>query len=167
MVLSTNNAWIKMIRNWGNGQTIIAPTWDDPMDKHQSLRLLMILGYAWRQESRMAVHWEAPPGSDQNRCRDPQSNIVWSLKTLRVELGEGIRATKRIGTPKDNQKSTNMNPWEAIRDWTTKQCIWARTRTFIHVMYQVFSLVFMWVFLQLEWELSQKPLPVYGICSLN
>jgi hypothetical protein len=37
------------------------------------------------------------PASNGKRCRDSQLNIIWSLRSLREELGEGLRDRKRTG----------------------------------------------------------------------
>jgi hypothetical protein len=37
------------------------------------------------------------PAVDSDRCREPQPNILWSLRTLMEELGERLRASKGIG----------------------------------------------------------------------
>jgi hypothetical protein len=69
------------------------------------------------QESSMAVLWEAPPSSKLRwGCRDPVPNSRWSLGTLMEELGEGLQVPKGIGTPhKDQQESTNLDPWSSQR----------------------------------------------------
>jgi hypothetical protein len=56
----------------------------------------MILSNACRQESSITVRLH--PAANGRRCRDPQSNIRWSLESLTEELAEGLGDLKRTGT---------------------------------------------------------------------
>jgi hypothetical protein len=42
------------------------------------------------------------PATDGNRCRDPESNILWSLGNLAEEVEEGLLETKGSRTPQEN-----------------------------------------------------------------
>ena len=68
------------------------------MSKHQSLTLLMILSYAYRQEPSMAVLSEAPPSS-QGKHAEITDKPWKELGTLMEELEEGLRDLKRTGMP--------------------------------------------------------------------
>jgi hypothetical protein len=58
-----------------------------PMGKNQSLTVLMILSWAYKQEPSITVLWEERPhqAADWNRCTDPQPNIGLSLYILIFE----------------------------------------------------------------------------------
>jgi hypothetical protein len=56
-----------------------------------------------------------------NRCRDPQSNIRWSVVSLVEELGGKIKGPKGLGTLKEEQQCQLSWTLGAPRDWTTKQ----------------------------------------------
>ena len=55
----------------------------------------------------------SPAVSD--RCRYPQTNSGWSLRIFMEELGEGLSASKGIGTLQKDQptKSTNLLSWDS------------------------------------------------------
>jgi hypothetical protein len=88
----------------------------NPMGKHQSLTLLMILCYVCRQESSMAILWEALPSSWLRQMQTPTAK-QW------VELGSSYgRIEGRIVGPEGNKnstgrptESTNLDPWDSQR----------------------------------------------------
>jgi hypothetical protein len=45
------------------------------------------------------------PADDGNRCRNPQSRIKQSSRSLVEELGEGLRVLEGIGTPQEDEQS--------------------------------------------------------------
>jgi hypothetical protein len=70
-----------------------------PINKNQTLTLLMILCYVCRQEPNINVLWEFHLSGDGNRCRDPQPNLRQSSGSLVEELWEGLRDATGIKTP--------------------------------------------------------------------
>jgi hypothetical protein len=44
------------------------------------------------------------PRCQGKRCRDQQQNLRWSLGSLKEELWEGLRDTKRTGSPEEDQQ---------------------------------------------------------------
>jgi hypothetical protein len=53
------------------------------------------------------------PTADSDRCRHPQPNSRWSLRTLMEEWEEGLLALKGIETSTGRPtESTNLDPWD-------------------------------------------------------
>ena len=54
------------------------------------------------------------PTADSDRCRHPQPNSRWSLRTLMEEWEEGLLALKGIETSTGRPtESTNLDPWDS------------------------------------------------------
>jgi hypothetical protein len=96
------------------------------MGKHQTLTVLMILGYPCRQESSMAVLWEAPPSSWLREMQRPTAKQWMELGNSYRKIGGRIEGPKRdknsTGRPAE---STNLDTWSSQRlthqqykDWT-------------------------------------------------
>jgi hypothetical protein len=58
---------------------------------------------AWLSSERLY------PAADSNRCRHLQPNSGWSLETLMEESGGRIGVPKGIGTPQEDQQSTDRD----------------------------------------------------------
>lgn len=76
-----------------------------PMGKNQSLKLLMLLCYVYRQGPSVNVLWEALPSSQWKELRHPLLNIRWSAMSLMEELRKGLMNLKKTGYPQEDQQS--------------------------------------------------------------
>lgn len=72
--------------------------------RYQSLTMLMILCYAYKEEPSTTVFWEALPAADWHRCRYLELNIGWRLGTPTEELGEKLKALKEMATTQEDQQ---------------------------------------------------------------
>jgi hypothetical protein len=98
----------------------------------------MILCYACRQEH--VVLWEAPPIS-WLRYRHPQPNSGWNWGFL---WKKWLLVLKGMGTPQEDQESTNLNPWGSQEsEPPTKEHTQAGPRP-SHSYVQMCSLTFVW-----------------------
>jgi hypothetical protein len=50
------------------------------------------------------------PEADHNRCKEPQSNISWSLESLVEPLGRGLRKPEGRRTLQEDQKVKYLDP---------------------------------------------------------
>jgi hypothetical protein len=148
---------------WANQQPTQFET--HPTGKHQSLTLLMILSYAYRQKFSMGVLWEALPTSWLRQMQAPTAKLWMGLGDCYERTGD------RIVTPKGNStgrpsESTSLVSWGSQRlkhppksihrldlDLITHTYV-ADVQLGLHVDPE-----------QLEQELAQKLSPVHGICS--
>ena len=129
------------------------------MGKHQSLTLLMILCYADRQETSMAVLWEAPKSI---WLRQMQSTTAkqWTL------IGYTYIIRGRNAGPKGDKNST-VRPTESTNlDLWVSQRLSHQSGPRPLCTYVAYVQLVLYVCLeQLERWLFQKLLPVCGICS--
>lgn len=68
------------------------------LGKKQTLILLMILCYVFKQEPSIIVLWEVPPSNQWKEMHRLPTKIKWSLESLVEELGEGLRDLQTAGT---------------------------------------------------------------------
>lgn len=115
------------------------------MGKSQFPTLLIILGYACRQEH--VVFQMLHPASDSDRQRNPQPNSGWSLSTLMEEKEKGLwaRSTHCRNSTGRPTESTNLDPWGSqIVNHHPKNIHGLDLGLPAH-MQQMYNLVFMWV----------------------
>jgi hypothetical protein len=116
-------------KDWGNGQPMTGPTWDPsqgqaPISDIINDTLLFLQTGIW-YNCPCRASGTTDPEADWNRCRDPQSNIGWSLGSLVKELGEGQDRTS-TRRPMDQQTCI---PWRLPEtEPPTKEHPWAGPR---------------------------------------
>lgn len=108
-------------RDWGNDQPMTGPNLDSSQHQYQSMTLLMMFCYAWREVSSIVLR-EAQSRPWLTEVQWPQPKIGWSLGIFMEELREELWALKGIGTStgrsRESKKSETLG---ALRDWTTNQ----------------------------------------------
>jgi hypothetical protein len=78
-------------RDRGNGQPVTGTDWDPSLGQAPIPDTINDTCYACRQETSIAVLWEALPSSQWKEMERPTANIRWCWRSLMEELGEGLR----------------------------------------------------------------------------
>lgn len=151
-------------RDWGNCLPKIGPTETQPMNKNQSVRILITFCYACRQELSATTLCEAPP-----------SSLLKQMKTSTVKYWKLRKSCGRVGGKiygSGGKRSYIIRPTESTNldtcglpktEPTTKEHLWAGPRLPTNVA--ICHLVFILIPYELDKVLYLTLLPAWTVLS--